>query len=283
MKIIIDNETLLALVPNTISTVEGERDLYSKIRNWLMDAEQWVMDTLTGEDVLDTIAEPTTTAVWNTTANLIVSRALMNAVPSLDLVLTPNGFGIVSNSNVAPASKERVERLLESLQRRCDAMVTRLLAHLTRFENWKSTNQYKWLSETLLCNPEHNVLAVYGRKYQGSQWDNFLALRGYAKLIEDALSEKWFGYEQMQIFRNEAALQFTGENKSVIHVAYMVEQAVIYELRNRRRDRWQLDRIIDYMRKHEADFEAWTSSPQYELFNNPPVFTNEKKSQGYFF
>ena len=265
MKIIIDNETLLALVPNTISTVEGERDLYGKIRNWLMEAEQWVMDTLTGEDVLDTIAEPTTTAVWNTTANLIVSRALMSAVPSLDLVLTPNGFGIVSNSNVAPASKERVERLMESLQRRCDAMVARLLAHLTRFKNWKSTNQYKWLAETLLCDPEHNVLAVYGRKYQGSQWD------------------KWFGYEQMQIFRNEAALQFTGENKSVIYVAHMVTQAVIYELRNRRRDRWQLDRIIDYMRKHEADFEAWTSSPQYELFNNPPVVTNEKKSQGYFF
>lgn len=26
-----------------------------------------------------------------------------DAIPSLDLVLTPNGFGIVSNSNVAPA------------------------------------------------------------------------------------------------------------------------------------------------------------------------------------
>lgn len=283
MKIIVNNETLLALVPNTISTVEGERDLYSKIKTWLVAAENWVAETLTGPDVLGQIAEPTTTAVWNTTANLIVSKAMVNAVPSLDLVLTPNGFGIVSNNNVAPASKERVERLIESLQRRCDMMITRLLTQLTRLNDWCSTGQYKWLAETLVCNPESSVLAVYGRKYQGSQWDNFLALRDNAKLIEDALAEKWFGYDQMQIFRNEAAMQFKGENKSVIYVAHMVAQAVIYELRNRRRDRWQLDRIIDYMRKHETDFGAWASSPQYDLFNDPPVFKNEKKSNGYFF
>lgn len=283
MKIIIDNETLLALVPNTISTVEGERNLYDKINTWLVAAENWVAETLTGDDVLDIIAEPTTTAVWHTTANLIVCKALMNAVPSLDLVLTPNGFGIVSNSNVAPASKERVERLIESLQRRCDFMTARLLSDLNRYDKWLESKQYEWLAESMLCDPENCVLAVYGRKYEGSQWDNFLALRQSAKLVEDALSEKWFGYEQMQVFRKEAALQFTGKNKTVVYVAQRVASAVIYELCNNKRNRWQLDRIIDYMRKNEADFETWVSSPQYELFNDPPVFRNEKKSQGYFF
>lgn len=40
-------------------------------------------------------------------------------VPSLDLVLTPNGFGIVSNQNVAPASRDRVARLIASLEKSC--------------------------------------------------------------------------------------------------------------------------------------------------------------------
>lgn len=282
MKIIINNETLLALVPNTISTVEGERDLYSKIKSWLMAAENWVAETLTSSDVLDIIAEPTTTAVWNTAANLIVSKAMANAVPSLDLVLTPNGFGIVSNSNVAPASKERVERLIESLQSRCDFMIGQLLQTLPKYVEWTHTKQYGWLAETLVCHPD-SVLTVHGRRYEGSRWDTFLALRDRARLIEDAFSEKWFGYEQMQVLRNEAALQFTGQNPRVSYVAKMVANAVLFELRNRQRDRWQLDRIIDYMRKNEADFETWVSSPQYELFNDPPVFRNEKKSQGYFF
>ena len=38
------------------------------------------------------------------------------AIPSLDLVLTTNGFGIVSNQNVVPASRERVDALISSLE-----------------------------------------------------------------------------------------------------------------------------------------------------------------------
>ena len=48
-------------------------------------------------------------------ARIVAFDAFRNAVPHLDLILTPNGFGIVNNSNIAPASKERVERLIASL------------------------------------------------------------------------------------------------------------------------------------------------------------------------
>lgn len=41
----------------------------------------------------------------------IVNEALHVAIPSLDLVLTNNGFGIVSTQQIAPASKDRVDRL----------------------------------------------------------------------------------------------------------------------------------------------------------------------------
>ena len=50
-----------------------------------------------------------------TMARIVAFDAFRNAVPHLDLILTPNGFGIVNNSNIAPASKERVERLIASL------------------------------------------------------------------------------------------------------------------------------------------------------------------------
>lgn len=41
----------------------------------------------------------------------MIARAYYEAIPHLDLVLTSTGFGIVSNNNVAPASKERVVSL----------------------------------------------------------------------------------------------------------------------------------------------------------------------------
>ena len=42
--------------------------------------------------------------------------AARKAVPQLDLILTANGFGVVSNQNVAPASRERVNALIEQLR-----------------------------------------------------------------------------------------------------------------------------------------------------------------------
>ena len=52
---------------------------------------------------------PDHVAGYLTTA--ICLRAAYDAVPQMDLVLTPTGFGIVSNQNTAPASRERVDAL----------------------------------------------------------------------------------------------------------------------------------------------------------------------------
>jgi len=47
----------------------------------------------------------------------ICSLAFWEAIPQLDLVLTPTGFGVVSNQNVAPASAERVKALRTQIRR----------------------------------------------------------------------------------------------------------------------------------------------------------------------
>ena len=62
---------------------------------------------------------------------------MLRAVPSLDLVLTPNGFGIVSNQNVAPASRERVSRLIASLETSRDNAIEQLVTYLFRWAEWR--------------------------------------------------------------------------------------------------------------------------------------------------
>lgn len=44
-------------------------------------------------------------------------RAAYDALPQLDLILTENGFAVVSNQNLAPASRQRVDALREQLRR----------------------------------------------------------------------------------------------------------------------------------------------------------------------
>lgn len=64
------------------------------------------------------------------TAKLIATEVLSWAIPSLDLVLTPNGFGVVSTQNIAPASKERVDRLIGSLADYRDECIGNILPAL---------------------------------------------------------------------------------------------------------------------------------------------------------
>ena len=87
MKIITTNELLMALVPNVVTTVEGEQTLFEKISPELQAAEDWVARTFTGEDILDNIAADTTGTLWQRVAGIIVEDALHRAIPSLDLVL----------------------------------------------------------------------------------------------------------------------------------------------------------------------------------------------------
>ena len=47
----------------------------------------------------------------------VYKNAAAESIPSLDLILTDSGFAVVSNQNLAPASRERVSALLNSLRR----------------------------------------------------------------------------------------------------------------------------------------------------------------------
>ena len=83
---------------------------------FLSATEKWLEDNFTSEEVMSAIAD---LEASHTTRILVCQiaacDAFLRAIPHLDVILTPSGFGIVSNSNIAPASRERVERLMASL------------------------------------------------------------------------------------------------------------------------------------------------------------------------
>ena len=115
-RLITNDQQLRRYMPNAFDTVEGETTFHEKIQPWLDQAERWVFTQFIGDDFSPELLAMEETEPLRTCATLVVvHEAFMRAVPSLDLVLTPNGFGIVSNQNIAPASPHRISRLLGSL------------------------------------------------------------------------------------------------------------------------------------------------------------------------
>lgn len=68
-----------------------------------------------GRDLMDlATGETPPTGLLDKIKPALANFTILEAIPFLDLVLTGSGFGIVSNSNLAPASAERVKNLAEA-------------------------------------------------------------------------------------------------------------------------------------------------------------------------
>ena len=275
-KLINNDDTLRQYLPNVFATVNGEVSLFDKVKVDIDLAENWVENTFTGDVVFEEICDENDPR-HELVSKLVVTEAMRRTIPSLDLVLTPNGFGVVSTQNIAPASKERVERLIGSLADYRDECIANLLSELRRDVSfWIDSQQEFYFQETLFPD-----LAITEQvKGNGSKWERYLALRPKIMEIEASLAEEWFSPELLESVRDENLWGWLTDNRKkfvrevqAVIVAYLNEGTF-----NARR----LADIVNFIRRHPADFEEWHNSETAKLFS-PPVFRNLKTNKGYWF
>ena len=100
----------------------------------------------------DQMAVPEDYARQDLLESYVYKNAAAEAIPSLDLILTDSGFAVVSNQNLAPASRERVAALLNSLRRQASDARDLLLLDLCN-TNWVRSQQCTLVRSTLLWCP----------------------------------------------------------------------------------------------------------------------------------
>lgn len=276
-KLITNDDTLRQYLPNVFATVKGEVSLFDKVKVDINLAENWVIETFVSTNTFNTIcgyAEDNPIKII--TAKLIATEALSWAIPSLDLVLTPNGFGVVSTQNIAPASKERVDRLIGSLADYRDECIGNILPALGGESQWLTSSQALFFGETLFPD-----LAITGQvKGTGSKWERYLALRPKILDIEASLAEEFFSPELMVRLRNEVLRKtHTADLARVINAI----RGQVVDLLNggliRMRD--MID-VVNHIRCYPDLFPEWHASETAKLFS-PPIFTNLKTNKGYWF
>jgi len=282
MKLITTDEQLRLLIPNVLTTVEGEPSFIEKLYPYLETTEQWAIDTFVPEAIFNEIAASDcfgpNERFRYPLEKLVACHAYMTAIPSFDLVLTPNGFGIVSNQNVVPASRERVDALITSLESQRDAAIEALILRLSSRSDWRESSQGKYFAATMF--PFLNLcrrLAI-----REHLWDSYQQLHERLIKIENVLADTYFSQEQMQVFRNHVITQgrtATTLEEQVIRSLQSYELQLLTDIQVHPQCYYDLVNII---REHEEVFPAWHSSTVAELYK-PKVFENKKKSSAYWF
>ena len=270
-KLITTDEQLRVHLPNIVGTVKGETPFIERLSLYLDLAEDWVKTTFTGESTFNLICEDSDDNPTKIlTARLVVADALLRAIPSLDIVLTPNGFAVVNTSNLAPASKPRVDRLVGSMLTHRDDCIAALLPKL-------ASDCADFFGATLF--PDFSLVDELPAK-TGSKWERYLELRPQVIDLEASLAEEWLSPELMSALRAEnLRSDLTGLR---IEIVRQVKAQVIAYLRSGSFSARRLADIVNIIRQYHEFFEEWHQSETAKLFA-PPIFRNEKKASGYFF
>lgn len=277
-KLITTDAQLRSHLPNIIASVKGETPFIERLALFLDLAEDWVRTTFTSETTFNTICGYTDSNPLKVlTSRLVVADALRRAIPSLDIVLSPNGFAVVNTSNLAPASKPRVDRLIGSMLSHRDDCIAALLPGLVGASKWLTSSQADFFGATLF--PDLRIVDSVGGA-TGSKWDRYLELRSQVIDLEASLAEEWLSPELMSALRSET---LRGDLPVKRHeIVRQVKAQVVGYLRGGSFNSRRLADIVNYIRQNAESFEEWHKSETAKLFA-PPVFRNEKKASGYFF
>lgn len=277
-KIINSNEELRLLIPNQLITIKGETPLFDKLAPFLDLAEAWVKDTFTSEPTYNTICGYTdSNPIRIATARLVVADAMRRAIPSLDLVLTPNGFATVGTQNLVAASKMRVDRLVGSMLTHRDDCIAALLPELPGASRWLNSDQAAFFGATLFP-----TLEIVGQSpiSNSAKWERYLELRPQIIDLEASLAEEWLSPELMSALRAE---NLRGDLPPVRHdVVRQIKAQLIAYLHKGTFNSRRLADIVNIIRHRPTDFPEWHSSDTARLFT-PPIFKNDKNFSGYFF
>lgn len=277
-KLITTDAQLRSHLPNIIASVKGETPFIERLALFLDLAEDWVRTTFTSETTFNTICGYTDSNPLKVlTSRLVVADALRRAIPSLDIVLSPNGFAVVNTSNLAPASKPRVDRLIGSMLSHRDDCIAVLLPGLVGASKWLTSSQADFFGATLF--PDLRIVDAVGGA-TGSKWDRYLELRPQVIDLEASLAEEWLSPELMSALRSETLRGDLNEKRH--EIVRQVKAQVVGYLRCGSFNSRRLADIVNIIRQHEAEFPEWHQSETAKLFA-PPVFRNDRKASGYFF
>lgn len=275
-----DNQCLTQYVPNTLKAVAGESSLFDKIAPQLALSEQWLTSTFLSEKVRDALTDDD--AIMPYARMAIAADAMLHVVPQLDLVLTSNGFGIVSTSAIAPASKERIERLLAALEKQRDDALAVLLPLLAANAAWVDSSPYEYFAATLF--PMLDIVTTLG--YNDHIWQRYQEIHAQLLPIEQRLAADHFSPELMDYLRRVAIRSEWSNTPDSGKYQNLYRRITSIEFSILRIGEYPMPSITDavnYIRSCAATvFPLWHTSDTAKLYGMQN-YQNKKGSAGYFF
>lgn len=209
-------------------------------------------------------------------------ETFITVVRHLDLVLTPTGFGVVSNGEVSPASTVRVENLIEQVkQAKLAAEEEVVFVLVENTEGWGLTMQAKLCIPCLVWGYNDYMQEASLTKLNSADWDT---ARQNMRLADEIMRRR-FSNEQMDALLDKyrRGVSWTEpEQKAVCLIRkYLVDYSnpSCFKPNDMKQT---LDRIQMVLDGDAETFALYQSSSEYESNHFKP-YENKKSAPAFLF
>lgn len=256
---------------------------YSVIEPFLYEADNKFLGQLLGTDLYNYIESlGATNALKLTYIRLLSFQAYENAIPFADLIQTQNGFGVVSNSNIAPASKERVERLREWVSKQIyvnvDLLIQLIYQSTAAMTEWRKFAGFNSLTDCFFLTGEefsnYTPCQDPKRKYFLDKKSELLAWQ--TNIIEKLISKGYLS----QLIAEMRAVNFTAGSENVIRHCKII--LGLLSQGNQEQALKTSNVLSNMLDDNLTTYITYAASPEYAL-RKTPVYENKLNDPTYFF
>lgn len=257
---------------------ERNTSVFSRMQEMIKSAYQMLVDD---------VVSPEFEALLNDNLNMqnlavryVCLCAFVRTCRSLDLVLTATGFGIVSTESTAPASRARVDALIEEMT--VEKMIAQdmLIQLLTDAEGWGDTQQAKLNISTLFYRPKF-MKSWAGLVLTAQTWQKAKGLAATADtFLRNEISDEYMD-ELLQKVRTASL-----ENADIIVMdkcnAFTGDFMSNYDLTHGMPNKMQLRALRDHLERFSDSYPTYVSSKLYAK-RHAERYENRKEDPTFFF
>lgn len=206
-------------------------------------------------------------------------NAFIRTCRSLDLVLTATGFGIVSTDSTAPASKTRVDALVEELTINRFLTVDDIIRQLITVSGWGETYESRQYIQTLFYSPrylqQHTTLPMTS--------ENWKKANGLA-ITADAFLRRVVSNEYMDALLDRTRKgTLTNDDRIVVDKCNRFTGAFISGYDEcKSPNKVQLDAIMEYLETYSSRYPEYEQSEVYHA-RHAQRYENRKEDPSFFF
>lgn len=281
---LVDNKDLFVKYIPSVDGYEIDIDdnnvseFFQTITPYLQESEREIINDLIGNDLYNIVKEHPT--LKDHLCLLISCKAYYRAIPSLDLVHTPSGFAVVNTTNQAPASKERVERLLQWLNVRIsdaiDQLILLLLGNKIFRAEWAKSENFKYYTECLFLTASSYRRYINKKALREDLDENHSLILSYQSEISKMISKEYLD----ELIEKRRSGDLTEKDNQMITLIYPIIGLLIKGFASQAY--WAQEDLVNAMVRNLDQYPTYEDSEAYRI-KMSAKYRNKKEDSTFFF